>query len=282
MTGDPGTPAEEHSSAGAPPLGIGSYAEVMAALREAIRAEPRDAGLHVNLGNVLAGAGRGPEAEVPYRQIAMVLDRGGEVVHVKQRPFLHDPRRAQEAEAAYRQAIGLDPGNARAHNGLAVVLAAAGKQAEAEAAYLQATRLEPGNACIVGNFGCFLVDTGRAGQAELVMQSVIAADPGSPRAWVNLGDARLDAGRPAEAGAAYQEAFRLDPGSAPACNGLGRALEAMGKPRQTQAAFRKASSIRPDLNPWTLIPVHPDDSAMQDYIRRSRGKRPPPLGGRQR
>jgi Flp pilus assembly protein TadD len=126
------------------------------------------------------------------------------------------------------------------------------------------------------------VDTGRAGQAELVMQSVIAVDPGSPRAWVNLGDAQLDAGWLMEAGAAYQEAFRLDPGSAPAYNGLGRTLEAMGKPRKAQAAFRKASSVRPDLNPWTLIPVHPDDFGMQDHIRRSRGKRPPPPGGRQR
>ena len=51
-----------------------------------------------------------------------------------------------DAEAAYREAIRLDPGNADAHNDLGYMLATVNRYPEAEAAYREAIRLNPRHA----------------------------------------------------------------------------------------------------------------------------------------
>jgi tetratricopeptide (TPR) repeat protein len=52
-------------------------------------------------------------------------------------------KRPAEAEAAFREAIRLDPGYADAHNNLGNVLGDVQRYADAEAAYREAIRLNP-------------------------------------------------------------------------------------------------------------------------------------------
>ena len=54
--------------------------------------------------------------------------------------------RYADAEAAYREAIRLDPGNADAHNDLGYLYAIVNRRSEAEAAYREAIRLNPAHA----------------------------------------------------------------------------------------------------------------------------------------
>ena len=54
--------------------------------------------------------------------------------------------RYADAEAAYREAIRLDPGNADAHNDLGYLFAIVNRRPEAEAAYREAIRLNPAHA----------------------------------------------------------------------------------------------------------------------------------------
>ena len=63
--------------------------------------------------------------------------------HADEGDRLCTERRFAEAEAAYREAIRLDPANALAHNNLGNVLSSLGRHAEAEAAYREAIRLDP-------------------------------------------------------------------------------------------------------------------------------------------
>ncbi len=59
---------------------------------------------------------------------------------------LADEYRYADAEAAYREAIRLDPGNADAHNDLGYLFAIVNRRPEAEAAYREAIRLNPAHA----------------------------------------------------------------------------------------------------------------------------------------
>jgi len=62
----------------------------------------------------------------------------------------------QEAEYRLRQALALDPADARLHNNLGVALEAQGKLAEAHAAYKEAVRLDPANATFRRNLQDFI------------------------------------------------------------------------------------------------------------------------------
>ncbi len=55
-------------------------------------------------------------------------------------------KRYPEAEAAFREAIRLDPANADAHGNLGIVLGELKRYREAEAAFREAIRLDPANA----------------------------------------------------------------------------------------------------------------------------------------
>src|SRR5262245_18840802 len=81
----------------------------------------------------------------------------------------HRAGRLQQAEAAYRRTLTIDPAHADAHYALGAALCALGRLAEAEASYCEALRLRPHN----------------------------------PEAHNSLGAALFALGRPAEAGASY-------------------------------------------------------------------------------
>ena len=125
-------------------------------------------------------------------------------------------RRYTEAEAAYRQAIQLEPTDAGAHKRLGRLLELNRQYGEAEAAYRQAIRFAPHDADAHNSLGHILLETDRFGEAE----------------------------------ATFREAVRLDPSSADSCQGLALAQKyggsQPGPPRQSMgtrlargwAAFR--------------------------------------------
>jgi Flp pilus assembly protein TadD len=130
------------------------YDEAALRLDEAIRADPRHAKAHFNLGIVLAAQGR-----------------------------------STEAVAAYRQSIALDPNSAEAHYNLAVVLAAANSLVEAEAEYRQAIALRPQYAEAYNNLGVTLGRQDRFAEAIDAFRKSLAINPSNPSAEKNLAQA---------------------------------------------------------------------------------------------
>jgi superkiller protein 3 len=134
-----------------------------------------------------------------------------------------EERRYVEAEAAFRQAIALDPKNVDLYTMLAFVLKDSGKYAEAEAAfeqalalnpkkaYLQAIALDPKNSLFYDYLGEFLNNQKRYAEAEAVYRQAIATNPKNALFYVFLGDFLRDQKRYAEAEAAYRKAIELDP-----------------------------------------------------------------------
>jgi tetratricopeptide (TPR) repeat protein len=89
-------------------------------------------------------------------------------------------------EAAYREAIRVDPANVDARNELGRVLYDSERFAEAEAAYREAIRLDPANVNARNRLGSVLYETERFAEAEATYREAIRQDPANTSAQKNL------------------------------------------------------------------------------------------------
>jgi len=99
---------------------------------------------------------------------------------------------------------------------------------EALAAYRRALELDPDHADAHLNLGRLLHEEGRLPEAEAHYRAAAAADPEGARAHYNLGVVLEDQERDAEAIAAYHKALTLDDGLATAHFNLSRLYESRG------------------------------------------------------
>ncbi len=112
---------------------------------------------------------------------------------------------------------------------------------EAMAAYRQALELEPGLADAHLNLGRLLHERGRTPDAEHCYRLALAARPGDATAAYNLGVALQDLGRLKDAAQAYEAALELDRTLADAHYNLAGLYEKLGEP---EAAFRHLRTYR--------------------------------------
>ncbi len=192
----------------------------------------------------LHGSQQYVEAEAAYRE-ALRLDPRYVHAHGGLGSALHAQGRYSEAEAAYREALRLDPRYVHAHGGLGSLLHAQARYSEAEAAYREALRLDPRYVHAHGGLGSALHAQGRYSEAEAAYREALRLDPRYVRAHSGLGSALHAQGRYSEAEAAYREALRLDPRYVHAHGGLGSALNAQGRYSEAETAYRESLRLDP-------------------------------------
>jgi tetratricopeptide (TPR) repeat protein len=105
----------------------------------------------------------------------------------------------EEAQAAYRQALALDPGLGAAHINLGRLLHVAGDVRGAETHYREAARVDPQDPVAAFNLGVLLEDTGRKADAVRAYERALAADAGFADAHYNLGLLYEERGRSRDA-----------------------------------------------------------------------------------
>jgi Flp pilus assembly protein TadD len=120
------------------------------------------------------------------------------------------------------------PMEALTQTNLAIALEQEGRIADAEARYRDALRLSPGNADALANLGALLARRGAHGEAITMLRRAIEVNPGLSKAHSSLGISLAALGRPIEAQAAFARAIQLDPKNAAACYNLGTALARSG------------------------------------------------------
>ena len=190
----------------------GRIGESLAAMKNSVELEPRDAEAHNNLGVLLRELGR--------------LD---------------------EAEASCTQAIALKPDNAEAHSNLGLILKELGRLNESLESCTQAIALKPDLAEAHNNLGNALQQLGRLDEAEASCTQAIALKPDLAEAHNNLGNALLGLGRLDESEASYKQAIALKPDYARAHNNLGNALQELGRVNESEASYKQAIALKPDL-----------------------------------
>ena len=223
---------------------LGRMEEARAELEKALRMRPDNAASWALLGNVLAALRDAAGAERAYRRA--LQHEPTPQAHYNLALLLQENGRADEAIAAYRQALASAPGFAPAHNNLANALKMRGRLDEALAHYAEAVRHDPGLADAVSNYGAALREAGRADAAIPVLERALALRPDSWAALNNLGMAYHERHRDAEAVRCYRRALEMKPSLREARNNLGNALAALGEEREAIECYRAAIDEAPD------------------------------------
>lgn len=158
-----------------------------------------------------------------------------------------DELRSDEALAAARTALALDPNDADAHVHVGHAHAIHGRYADAEASYAEAVRLRPGHPEALNNWGVALADQKRWTEAEARYADALRARPRYAEAANNRGVALMELGRYDEAAAALRDALRIAPAYAEAYSNLGNLFLRQQRPLEAIAEYRRALALRPDL-----------------------------------
>jgi Flp pilus assembly protein TadD len=132
----------------------------------------------------------------------------------------HQAGRFQQAEAAYRQVLAIDPNDADALHVLGVLGHQFHHHEPALDYISQAIRLQPDRAHYHSNAALPLRALGRLAEAEAACRTALRLNPDYPEAQNNLGMVLRASGRIEEAEFRYREAIRLKPTYPDALNNL--------------------------------------------------------------
>jgi len=152
---------------------------------------------------------------------------------------------AEQAEAAYGRAIGLDQGCAPAHGNLGNLLLDAGRIAEADAAFAAALAIAPGQPWLLRGHALTLLAQQEPAAAEALLRRALAASPYDAEAHETLGCLLGQTGRPIEAEAHHRAGL---PGLRQRHRGLGNlavSLQMQGRYQDAEACYRQALDAMP-------------------------------------
>ncbi|HXG15052.1 MAG TPA: tetratricopeptide repeat protein [Calidithermus sp.] len=124
-----------------------------------------------------------------------------------------DPAQWEDAVAAYRRVVAIDPTYAAAWNNLGLLLHRMGRYDEARQAYRSALEQDPACAEAAYNLGSLAEDLGAVEEAIAHYQRALAINPAYADAHFNLAAVLARAGRNQEAVRHWQRYLQLDAGS---------------------------------------------------------------------
>jgi tetratricopeptide (TPR) repeat protein len=166
----------------------GRYSEAVAAYRQSLRLDDRYASTYYNLGIALQGQGLDAEAEAAYRQALRINPNYGSAYN-NLGTVLVNQGNLTGALDAYRAATRVEP-SAIHYGNLGYVYAALGRDGDAEAAYQQAIQLDPGMALLYSDLGYLYQRQGRYGEAQRLLEQALSLDPNLVLAQNNLAELR--------------------------------------------------------------------------------------------
>jgi superkiller protein 3 len=219
--------------------------EAAASFEQLLRLQPDDADAWNNLGLVRARQGRVDEAVASYQR-ALQLRPGFPAA----RANLDQALRARDRSLS--SSMGASPSagavqTAEALNQRGIALAQQGRAAEAEAAFRQALQVQPDSPMAPNNLGSLLFGQGRIEEATTYYQRALQVRPNFAAAHYNLGHANRQQGRLDDAVRCFQQAVRFQPDHADAHNDLGNVLRELRRVNEAIPCFQEAVQLRPNF-----------------------------------
>jgi tetratricopeptide (TPR) repeat protein len=235
--------APAHNNYGAALAREGRFDEAIESHTKALRLEPDYAEAHYNLALALATERRFSEAVPHY--LAAVRRQPKGLTYNNLGYALAALDRDEEALAAYRKAVELDPRLPEAYVNLGNGLARHDDLAGAEKNYQRALGLDSNNPAILNNLGHVLARQQRYAEAVTAYEGALRLAPRFDLARFNLGAALMAAGHPDLAAAQYRELLAADNGNPQAHYELARALADLGRREEAVAEATEALRLRP-------------------------------------
>ncbi|MBL8489197.1 MAG: tetratricopeptide repeat protein, partial [Rhodocyclaceae bacterium] len=184
-------------------------------------------------------AGRLEEAQAAYRKVLDLDPEHPDAWHLT--GVIHGARKEHEpAIAAIRRALAAKPGDPVYLGNLGIALAGAGRHAEAAEAYREALAGDPSASGIAYNLGNALTEEYRFEEAVAAYRKAIELRPDYVAAWLNLGNALREKGAFDDALAAYGRVLELSPGHAGGLLNLGNLRRELGEPALARDLLRQA------------------------------------------
>ena len=246
---------------------LGNLSEAEQELHQAVQLTPESYDAQYNLGRVLQESGKSKEA-VAHLETSLSLRPDSLEAHFqisKAYKTLHEDKlkdeqialiekqnatRADQTKAAvlgtegtrafsagdiqralenYKNALSLDPWNARLYYDLSLVYGKAGDTASEEKALLEAETLDPTFAMVHDQLGLLYLRAGDDSKAQVEFQDAIKNDPSFSQALSNLGVLLARSGENAKAERLMTRAIESDSSFVEAYVNLGLILAAEGK-----------------------------------------------------
>ena len=162
---------------------------------------------------------------------------------------LAEKGRFEESIAQWKLALGINPGDAKAHNNLGRALAGKGDFEQAILQWQKALEIDPRYWEAHNNVAVALIEKGKPDEAIKHLRLVLAASSNYAEVHGNLGRALALKGRAEEAIAEWRKAIALNPNYAQAYNDLGTELSRKGRGDEAIAAWQRATAVNPGLAP---------------------------------
>ncbi len=237
--------ADTHTALADALAGSGAMAAAIAVYRAVLTRWPAQVAARVNLANALLARGDATGAVAECRLALVSAPRLLEA-HVTMGAGLLAAGRTVEAIGAYRAAVGIDGGSARALTGYANALLHDRRGVDAlEAAMRACAAADDAEAWFVRGAAERALRQFPAALQSL--ERAVALAPAHASAWLALGNTRADLDDLAGAESAICHAAAIAPGMVEAFTSLGFVLEAQGRPLDAIAACDRAIALRPDF-----------------------------------
>ena len=239
-----------HRELGLAHAGLHAYESAREQLEKARELSPDSPEVHFELIGVLRELG---DAAALERELAEFEERKrlAQVQSLARRSaqrgaaYLRD-RNPAAALTEYEQALRRDPASASLHYGMALALAALGRQTDRIESLRKALSLDPSFAGARSELGAAYTEAERYAEAEAELRAALEANPGDPSSSNNLGVLYVKLGRLAEAEALFRRAIEDDPSAAHVHVNLGLALASLGRLDDARAALLAAQSLDSD------------------------------------
>ena len=210
----------------------------------ALSLSPDSADAHEIMGDIYIDASEPEAAEAEFRKA--LAGENSASIRTKLAEAMRLQGKFPEATAELRDAIRQDPGFARAHAGLGLVLRALRKTEESTAAYQEAIRLDRDLIDAHNGLAVVLANQGKLNEAVAAFREIIRVDPDSAIGYYNLAYALADLDRDVESAAALREVVRINPNHYNARYNLGELFRLEGKYDESVKQFREYLRLAPD------------------------------------
>src|SRR5438094_502464 len=211
-------------------LNVGRYDDALGRASTLLTAQPRLVVAQQIRGRAHLGKGDGRAALRDFQEVVRASPKSAPAQFYLAESYVLLGRK-QEAEAAYRESIKLEPGFGLARRNLAALR---GEKPDEGSEQQEMDRLRR----------VIAADPKDVGARELLARDLQQTEPRSVRTWVLTGAVLVAQDNPRDAVDAFGKALKIDGESVEAYRGLGQALGLLGQYDRAEQSYRKALAIR--------------------------------------